>query len=102
MKNYFYHMIQTISFFKLARKCGEKSDYLLFSDNMFLLGLEHKDKIAGVQSWGSEQLFLDDLLSKKNHCISLFSDYIFLLGHDCGEGSHMIQMIEFFILAILA
>ena len=65
LKNYFHHIIQTNSLFMLARKCGEKSDYLLFSDNMFLLGLEHKDKIAWEQAWGSEQLFLDDLLSKK-------------------------------------
>jgi len=29
LKNYFHHIIQTNSLFMLARKCGEKSDYLL-------------------------------------------------------------------------
>ena len=50
-KNVFYSMIQTVSFFTLAWKCGERSDYLvciLFFDYIFLLGQEHEDGSMGA------------------------------------------------------
>ena len=60
-KNFFHCMIQIISFFTLAWKHGERSDYLfcsLFSDYIFLLGREHGDGSVGVGAWEWEQFFL--------------------------------------------
>ena len=91
---------------------GKGSDYLfycLFSDNMFLLRLEHGDGSIGTGAWGWEQFFLMTYFQKKvfiwfkgfnflhwhwsvvrgNDYLfcDLFSDYIFLGGGSMGTGA---------------